>query len=76
MESKALKEIKCPSCCGSMTHGYIAGHWIRLRWTKMEKTYTIFAGDNMRRKITWSSAPTIEAVRCEECKIGIFRYDY
>jgi len=59
-----------------MSHGYIAGHWIRLRWTKTEKTKTIFAGKVLRKKIDWWNSPTLEAVRCEDCRIGVFRYDY
>jgi len=59
-----------------MTHGYIAGHWSRLRWTPREKTYTIFAGEKLRRQIDWTTAPTVEAVRCERCRIGVFRYGY
>ena len=59
-----------------MSHGYISGHSVRLRWTEKEKTRTIFAGTKMRRKIDWWAAPTLEAVRCQDCKVGVFRYDY
>ena len=76
MESALLKAIDCPGCGKLMSHGYIAGHWIRLRWTDKEKTLTIFAGKPLRKRITWLTAPTVEAMRCETCKIGVFRYDY
>ncbi len=59
-----------------MSHGYIAGKAVPLRWTEQEKTYTIFAGSKLRKKLSWFSAPNVEAMRCETCKIGVFRYDY
>jgi len=68
--------MKCPKCGKEMSHGYIAGHWIRLRWTEKEKTKTIFAGKPLRKKLHGWNAPILEAVRCEDCKIGVFRYDY
>lgn len=74
--SEELKAMKCPRCGKPMSHGYLAGHWVRLRWTEREKTKTIFAGEVLRKKIDWWNAPTLEAVRCEDCKIGVFRYDY
>ncbi|MEO2048929.1 MAG: PF20097 family protein [Pirellulales bacterium] len=74
--SEALERMKCPACGSVMSHGYIAGHWIRLRWTEEEKTRTIFAVTKMHQKIDWWASPTLEAVRCQDCKIGIFRYDY
>ncbi len=76
ISSDELKETRCPKCNGLMSHGYLAGHWIRLRWTEEEKTKTIFSGKALRKKIDLWNSPTLEAVRCEECKIGIFRYDY
>jgi predicted RNA-binding Zn-ribbon protein involved in translation (DUF1610 family) len=74
--SDELKEYRCPKCGGPMAHGYIAGKAARLRWTEKEKTKTIFAGKTLRKKFDWWNAPTVEAVRCETCKVGIFRYDY
>ena len=59
-----------------MSHGYIAGHWIRLRWTEKERTQTIFAGTKLRKKICGWGAPGVEAMRCQVCRIGVFRYDY
>lgn len=76
VSSEMLGRIKCPICGNPMSHGYISGHWIRLRWTEKEKTCTIFAGTKMRKKIDFWAAPTLEAVRCKDCKIGVFRYDY
>jgi len=76
ISSETLERIKCPVCGNPMSHGYIAGHWFRLRWTEKEKTRTIFAGTKLRRKIDWLSAPTLEAVRCENCMVGVFRYGY
>jgi len=51
MDSETLKKMKCPNCGNLMGHGYIAGHWIRLRWTEKERTRTIFAGNKLRKKI-------------------------
>ncbi|MBN1593474.1 MAG: hypothetical protein JW941_09565 [Candidatus Coatesbacteria bacterium] len=74
--SEELQAMNCPKCGKPMSHGHIAGHWFRLRWTEKEKTQTIFAGTKMRKKIDWWQAPTLEAVRCEDCKIGVFRWGY
>jgi len=72
-----LKSLTCPKCGQTMNYGFIAGHWFKLRWVETNNTKTIFAGIKLRKKLDslWS-APTIEAVRCQRCKIGIFRYDY
>ncbi len=76
IDSEGLRKIKCPNCGQAMSHGYIAGKAAHLRWTEKEKTYTILAGSKLRRKLSWLGAPNVEATRCEECKIGLFRYDY
>ncbi|MCK4917988.1 MAG: hypothetical protein KAJ14_12210 [Candidatus Omnitrophica bacterium] len=47
-----------------------------LWWSQKEKTKTLFKAKWLRKKIDWWNAPTLEAIRCEECKIGLFRYDY
>ncbi len=70
-----LYNQRCPKCGEPMEHGYIAGHWFRLRWTKEPNTATIFAGKPLRKKINWWSAPVVEGVRCEKCKVGMFIYD-
>ncbi|HPE69936.1 MAG TPA: PF20097 family protein [Thermotogota bacterium] len=77
VDSEELQQMKCPRCGGLMDHGYIAGHWFKLRWVQTNHTKTVFAGSSLRKKLdsAWSS-PTIEAVRCDKCKIGIFRFDY
>ena len=59
-----------------MSHGYIAGHWVRLRWTDRDDTKTILAGTPLRRSRSWLNAPSLEAMRCEQCRLGVFRYDY
>ena len=74
-DARNIEEQKCPSCSGPLEHGYIVGHWFRLRWTRKEKTYTIFAGKPLKKKADWWHAPTVEAARCDRCKIGIFIYD-
>ena len=74
--SEELEEMKCPKCGKEMSHGYIAGHWFRLRWTEKEKTKTIFASKPIRKKRDLWNTPTLEAVRCETCKIGVFRWGY
>lgn len=74
--SDELKQMECPSCGKLMTHGFVAGHWTRLRWVSNDKSKTIFAGSPLRKKVDWLNAPTLEAVRCQQCKIGVFRYDY
>jgi hypothetical protein len=65
----------CPKCGGAMERGYITGQATRLRWCEKPNTKTIFAGKPLRKKRTFWSAPTIEAVRCKRCKIGMFTYD-
>ena len=62
--SDELKRLHCPRCGGVMAHGYIAGHWIRLRWTLHANTKTVFAGTLLRLERDWLNAPTLEAVRC------------
>ena len=75
VKSDELKKIKCPKCGKEMSHGYIAGKGM-LWWTQQEKTKTLFRAKWLKKKVDWWNAPTLEAVRCEECKIGLFRYDY
>ena len=72
-----LKQMACPSCGEPMNYGFIAGHWFNLRWVESNRTMTVFAGTSLRKKLNsiWYS-PTVEAVRCQRCKIGVFRYDY
>lgn len=76
VDSDALREMSCPACGETMSHGYIAGHWFRLRWTEHEKTKTVFSGSPLRRKVDLWNSPVLEAVRCEHCRVGVFRYDY
>jgi len=76
VSSDGLGELKCPRCGCVMCHGYVVGRLGRLRWAEREKTYTVFAGQPLRRTFSWWSAPTVEAMRCEVCKMGVFRYDY
>jgi hypothetical protein len=70
-----LAGIQCPRCGGPLAHGYIAGHWTRLRWCERATTKTIFAGKPLRRERDLWNAPTVEAGRCERCRIGVFVYD-
>ncbi len=72
-----LKEMPCPKCAQTMDYGFIAGHWFKLRWVETDHTKTVFAGAKLRKGLdnVWS-APTVEAVRCRQCKIGVFRFDY
>jgi hypothetical protein len=75
MSHKEITDFGCPKCGGYLEFGYIAGHWIRLRWCKMEKTKTIFSGSPLRKKRDLWNSPTLIAGRCDKCKIGIFTYD-
>ena len=75
MSSQLDNNTPCPTCGGQMDAGYIAGHWIRLRWCEEEKTKTIFAGEPLRKKRDIWNAPTLEALRCTRCKVGVFSYD-
>ncbi len=70
-----LVQQKCPKCGELMEQGYIAGHWFRLRWTIKAKTKTIFSGKPLMKKLDWWNAPTLRAVRCDKCKIGMFIYN-
>ncbi len=76
MTSDELKALECPTCQQPMSHGYIAGHWFRLRWLDRPTSKTIFSGEVMRKKISWVNSPSLEAVRCQGCKLGVFRFDY
>ena len=75
MAHEQLQEFACPKCGGRMQPGYIAGHWTRLRWCEEAKTKTIFAGTPLRKKRDLWTAPTLEAVRCSNCQLGVFVYD-
>ncbi len=75
MAHEEISEFKCPKCGGDMESGYIAGHWIRLRWCETEKTKTVFAGTPLRKQRDLWNAPTLIGSRCIKCKIGIFTYD-
>ena len=70
-----IANLKCPGCGGAMEKGFIAGHWIRLRWTLKARTKTIFAGEPLRARRDLLNAPTLEAARCNRCKLGVFTYD-
>jgi hypothetical protein len=59
-----------------MEHGYIAGHWFRLRWVERPNTKTVFAGSPLRRGMDLWNSPSLEALRCRRCKVGLFRFDY
>ncbi len=76
MKSNEFNKIKCPVCGNEMLPGYITGKGSGLRWCIKEKTKTIFSGTKLRKKIDWWNAPNLEAVRCENCEIGVFRYNY
>ncbi len=69
-------KLLCPNCGKEMAHGYITGKGTGLRWSVNEKTKTIFAGTKLRKKTDWWNAPNLESLRCDRCKIGVFRYDY
>jgi ssDNA-binding Zn-finger/Zn-ribbon topoisomerase 1 len=77
LTSDELKAMACPRCGGRMEAGYVTGHWFMMRWNETNQTKTVFAGEKLRPKSdsAWSS-PSIEAVRCPACKLGLFRYDY
>lgn len=75
MQQNDLTRFKCPQCGGNLEIGYIAGHWIRLRWCIKEKTKTIFAGTPLKKKRDWWNSPTVTAARCDKCKLGLFTYD-
>jgi hypothetical protein len=77
ISSTELKAMMYPQCGAPMSHGCIAGHRVRvrLRWTDSDHTKTIFAGMPLRPQHSWLIAPSVEALRCEACKPGVFRYD-
>ena len=75
MSHEQLSKHKCPQCGGDMETGYIAGHWIRLRWCETENTKTILAGTPLRKKRDWINAPSVEATRCDKCGVGMFSFD-
>jgi len=73
--SEELKKIKCPNCGKEMQHGYIAGKGM-LWWTEKERPKTLFSMKKLKKTSNLWSAPTIESMKCDECKIGVFRFDY
>ena len=75
MQHEEIAGLDCPRCGGPLEYGFIAGHWIRLRWCLSEKTKTIFAGTRLKKKRDWWNAPSLKAGRCKACKIGLFIYD-
>jgi len=75
MSHEQLQEFKCPKCGGPMQPGYVAGQWTRLRWCEKANTKTIFAGKPLKKERDLWNAPTLQAVRCTDCKLGIFVYD-
>ena len=75
MPHTKIASFNCPQCGGQMDRGFIAGHWIRLRWCTQEKTKTIFAGEPLKKKRDFRNAPTVAATRCPNCKLGLFVYD-
>ena len=75
MSHDQIKDYKCPNCGGEMEQGYVAGHLTPLRWCLKEKTKTIFSGKRLQKKLDIWNAPTIAAVRCDQCKLGLFTYD-
>jgi hypothetical protein len=40
--SEELMEMPCPRCGPPMDNGYIAGHWLKLRWVETSSTKTMF----------------------------------
>jgi hypothetical protein len=45
VNSEELRQMRCPRCGDAMSHGYIAGKSVTLRWTADEETYTSLAGE-------------------------------
>lgn len=70
----ALASLPCPSCGGGMKAGYIAGEALPLRWAERPNTPTVFHGQPLHRGSLTGSA-SLEAARCERCRVGVFRYD-
>ena len=75
MTYQELADLRCPRCESAMESGFITGHWMRLRWCRKAKTKTIFAGTPLKRKRDFWNAPTLTAMRCPACRIGVFSYD-
>lgn len=65
---------KCPKCGKEMEHGYIHGNKVDLKWSKNEKEYTVFAGEQIGKKAGLLNGPSLEAWICNSCRIGIFNY--
>jgi hypothetical protein len=68
-----LESLRCPSCGGEMHAGYIAGQAMPLRWTQRPNAKTVFEGEPLNAGSLTGSA-SLEAVRCERCRLGVFRY--
>ncbi len=75
MHHTHIQNYRCPKCGGKLEPGYIAGQWSRLRWCLKEKTKTVFSGKPLKKVPDIWNAPTVEAARCDKCKLGVFSYD-
>jgi hypothetical protein len=70
-------------CGGELSHGYLLGKHSRIRWSSTKEGMTIFHGVPLIKsgKKYWSNwknwvyAPSIPAMRCENCKQVFFLYD-
>lgn len=62
----------CPICGNKMEKGYLNSHWWRIRWS-IKKIFWMWSGEPLGKRALWR-APTLEAVRCKNCRIGIFNY--
>lgn len=75
MSHEEIGDLLCPRCGCEMENGYISGQYSRLRWCRKAKTKTIFSGKPLKKKRDLWNAPTLTAMKCCSCKIGIFSYD-
>jgi hypothetical protein len=53
-----IEEQKCPHCSGTLEHGFIAGHWFRLRWVKKAKKKNSICRKTSKKKDRFMECPT------------------
>jgi uncharacterized protein (UPF0212 family) len=50
MEHEEIAGLACPKCGAALEYGFIAGHWVRLRWCFSEKSKNDFCRHSVEEK--------------------------
>jgi hypothetical protein len=82
LESSGLPIQSCPLCRGPVETGVVYGRFSAPRWSASPSVYTVFHGvplvSSAFRRWLWPGLPprppSLVAVRCTVCQVGVFRY--